>query len=130
MAFFKPKVSRDSGRPLLKGNLSVLSSLSSFIDNLDEITHDAQRHAANAAHEDIRTTASNDPLWEPHADNVGVTLRDSHLVYSFNGTSEQVQNMTNLEYGGESNDPVSLLRRKAFSPPFEVSKHLNVKIPI
>lgn len=122
------KVIPISGGKILSGNFSVLERLGDFVDSIESHIEDSLRDTAQYAQDDLRESALSHPKWKKYANNLTVHLKDGEIVYGMSGTDEQIQAMSELEYGSQSGDPQPLLRLKAHRYDKARVEHMKVKV--
>lgn len=99
------------------GSTSWFSGAPAFIaytydwaDDFENTLGKAIESAKGYASKSLRYGASQDDAWKPYADNLSVEYADGAFHYVLSGTPEEIQAMTDLEYGTPTQSPNPLLR--------------------
>lgn len=99
-----------SSKPLFTGLPAFIADTYDWQDDFENVLGKAIESASMFASKSLRYAAQQDEAWAPYADRLSVEYQDGSLHWVFSGTDDDIQAMTDLEYGTPSSPPRPLLR--------------------
>jgi hypothetical protein len=97
-------------KSLFSGEPAFIASTYDWADQFEEVLGRAIESAKDFASKSLRYGAQQDDAWKPFVNNLSVEYADGAFHYVLSGTPEEIQAMTDLEYGTPSQPASPLLR--------------------
>jgi hypothetical protein len=131
MAVSQPTSPYGSADAFISGSLWAEVGASSFLADFDRSLGREIGKVLNKFRENFRSAALQNPEWTKYADKVAINYVGDEFVFQFNGTPEENEAMSTLEYGGYGPDdsaPNPLLRKTLLSSASEASKVIQLEM--
>lgn len=100
----------NGSKSLFTGAPAFIASTYDWADDFEEVLGKAIESVRDYASKSLRYWATKDASWKPYAGNLSVEYADGSFHYVLSGTPEEIQAMTDLEYGTPTQAPNPLLR--------------------
>jgi len=126
-AFTKHKPT-GSSKPLFSGDLSIVNVIDLFEENFEETLTEIIDEAVTESQGRVREAAYSNHEWSKYSDSLTVSVKDTVITYAHNGTDKEDQEMFDLEFGGPSDPPNSILRKSAERETQLINNQINKSI--